>query len=328
MIRKVYISALIVLGGFLSVTSIEWPDVLRFALHQDPSRAQYENWVRPYTTHPLTLNFRGEEVRLRLIITAIEGDEDISSQREPSILATLNDRTVAYGCQIFADGRVSYFYSSSTGVSGSGYPTIPEGELERLDKLLANLPDDGARLPPAGRRLVVQTPDGNRWRALVYDRADAPAEILEILRLSRSGIRSWLPQFQPVSEWAAHESYGDVALCMSPDGKQIISSSRQGPLRFWNPGTREVVKEVSIPQYISVEGLSFSPDGSLAAIQGRYEVRLLDTGTWRRFRDFTEPMIGQKPVSHLQFTPDGRFLLLRSGEPALLVYDTKTWMRR
>ncbi len=145
-------------------------------------------------------------VRLRLIITAVEGDEEISSQRKPSILTALNDRTVAYGCYIFADGRIHYFYSGSTGVSGSGYPTIPEGELERMDKLLANLPDDGARLPPAGRRLVVQTPDGNRWRAQVYDRADAPAEILEILRLSRSGIRSWLPQFQPVSERAAHDS--------------------------------------------------------------------------------------------------------------------------
>ena len=36
---------------------------------------------------------------------------------------------------------------------------------------------------------------------------------------------------------------------------------------------------------------------------------------------------GRKPVSHLQFTPDGRFFLLRSSGPALLVYDTKTWKR-
>ena len=325
MIRKVFISALIVLGVFLSVALIEWPNAV---LHHGLSRAQYENWVRPYTSRPLTLNFLGKVIRLRLIITAVEGDEEISSQRERSIPTILNDRTVAYGCQIFADGRIHHFYSSSTGVSGGGYPTIPQGELERLDKLLANLPDDGARLPPAGRRLVVQTPDGNRWRAQVYDRADAPGEVLDILRLSCSGIRSRLPQFQPASEWAAHDSHSDIVICISPDGKQIVSSSRQGPLRFWDPETREIVKEVSIPQYISVEGLSFSPDDSFAAIQGRYDVRLLDTGTWRRFRDFTEHMIGQKPVSHLQFTPDGRFLLLQSSEPALLIYDTKTWRRR
>jgi len=330
MIRKVFISALIVLGGFLSIALIEWPDAARSARHQDPSRAQYENWVRPYTSRPLTLNFRGEVVRLRLIITAVEGDEETSSQREPSILTALNDRTVAYGCYIFADGRVSYFYSSSMGVKGGGYPTLPKGELERLDKLLAKLPDDGARLPPAGRRLVVQTPDGNRWRARIYDRADAPADILGILRMSRSGIRSWVPQFQPASEWPAHDSHNDVALCISPDGKQIISSSRQGPLRFWDPDTREVVKEISIPQYISVEGLSSSPDGAFAAIRGWGDVHLLDTKTWRRAQDFSEPIIGRKRnmLSHPEFTPNGRYLLLQSSEPALLVYDTKTWGRR
>ncbi len=330
MIRKLFSIGLGVLAGFVLITLIECKDAARRARHQGPPGAQYENWVRPYTWRPLTLNFGGEVVRLRLIITAVEGDEEIPSPREPSILTKLNDRTVAYGCQIFADGRIHYFHRNSTGVSGSGYPTIPEGELERLDQLLAKLPDDGARLPPAGRRLVVQAPDGNRWRARVYDRADAHAEILEVLRLSRSGIRSWLPQFQPVSEWAAHESYGDVALCISPDGSQIISSSRQGPLRFWDPETREVVKEVSIPQYISVAGLSLSPDGSLAALQGWYDVHLLKTGTWRRFRDFAEPMIGRKQnlVSHPQFTPDGRFLFLQSSQPALLIYDTKTWRRR
>jgi len=327
MIRKVFISALIVLGVFLSVALIEWPNAV---LHHGLSRAQYENWVRPYTSRPLTLNFRGEEVRLRLIITAIEGDEEISSQRETSILAKLNDRTVAYGCQIFADGRISYFHRSSMGVSGGGYPTVPEGELERMDELLTNLPDDGARLPPAGRRLVVQAPDGDRWRARVYDRADAPTEILEILRLSRSGIRSWVPQFQPASEWAANYSHSDVALCISPDGKQIIESSGQGPLRFWDPEKREVVKEISTPHYTSVSGLSLSPDGAFAAIQRWGDVQLLETKTWRRVQDFSEPIIGRRRnlLSHPEFTTDGRFLLLRSSEPALLVYDTKTWKRR
>lgn len=330
MIRKVFISALIVLGVFLSVALIEWPDAVRIGLRQGLSPAQYENWVRRYTSQPLTLNFRGEEIRLRLVITVIEGDEEISSQREPSILTTLNDRKVEYGCQIFADGRISYFYRNSMGVKGSGYPTIPEGELERMDNLLSKLPDDGARLPPAGRRLVVQAPDGDRWRTRVYDRANSPAEILELLRLSRSGIRSWVPPFQPASEWAARDSHSDVALCISPDGKQIISSSGQGPLRFWDPEKREVVKEVSIPQDISVSGLSLSPDGAFAAIQGWGDVHLLETKTWRRVQDFSEPIIGRRRnvLSHPEFTTDGRSLLLRSSEPALLAYDTKTWRRQ
>jgi len=217
MIRKLFSIRLVVLAGFVLITLIECKDAARSARHQGPPRAQYENWVRPYTSRPLTLNFRGDVVRLRLIITAVEGDEENSSQRERSILTILNDRTVAYGCQIFADGRVSYFYSSSTGVSGSGYPTIPEGELERLDKLLANLPYDGARLPPAERRLVVQTPDGNRWRAQVYDRADAPAEILEILRGEFAGCSTNLTGLELLD--------GD---------RRLVAGCADGRIRIWD----------------------------------------------------------------------------------------------
>ena len=60
MIGKEFISALIVLGGFLSVALIKWPDAVHIALHQVLSREQYEIWVRPYTLLPLTFNFRGE----------------------------------------------------------------------------------------------------------------------------------------------------------------------------------------------------------------------------------------------------------------------------
>src|SRR5262249_2082757 len=42
---------------------IECKDAARSARHQGPPRAQYENWVRPYTSRPLTLNFRGDVVR-------------------------------------------------------------------------------------------------------------------------------------------------------------------------------------------------------------------------------------------------------------------------
>src|SRR5262245_9351910 len=36
---------------------------------------------------------------------------------------------------------------------------------------------------------------------------------------------------------------------------------------------------------------------------------------------------GFPPDLESRFTPDGRFLLLESSEPALLIYDTKTWRR-
>src|SRR5262249_53818824 len=156
-------------------------------------------------------------------------------------------------------------------------------------------------------------PDVDHWRARGFDRANAPPEIIEILRLSRSSIRSWLPQFQPKSEWAAHEAGTYGALCLSPHGRQIISSSMNGPFRFWDPDTRGVVNEVAKPQNIPVAGLLLSPDGSIAVIQGWGDLQLLNARTWRSIRELAEPFIDRKRrvLSHPQFTPDGRFLLLQ-----------------
>ena len=89
------------------------------------------------------------------------------------------------------------FFQSFDGSKGSWHPAIPNADQKRLDQLLSRLPDDGARLPPPGRRVVLQVPEGDHSRARVYDLANAPDEVLEILRLSQSGIRSWAWQFKP-----------------------------------------------------------------------------------------------------------------------------------
>jgi len=165
MFRKLLICSLAALFGLSSGADIERMNSAASTQDRiDQSRTDYEEWVRHYTSQPLTGYLDGAEIRIRLIITAIEGDEETASARDRSIPSILNDRRVSYGCQIYNDGRIHYFQYSSMGAKGSGYPTIPENELERLDQLLAKLPDDGSRLPPAGRRVVVQIPDADHWR--------------------------------------------------------------------------------------------------------------------------------------------------------------------
>jgi WD40 repeat protein len=322
----------------------------------EQSRAEYDDWIRPYTARPPILRRKDGEIRIKLILTAISGDEQNPSDREPSVLSRLNDMKVSYGCQVFEDGRVHSFYHSSRGAKGGSGSTIPENELKRLDHLLANLPDDGARLPPGGRRLVVQVADADHFRVRVYDRANAPSEILEILRLTGSGIRSQVPTFKPSSEWAANEGENSVQLCLSPDGREIITlDSHVYPeisLKFWNPDTREMLREVRIQHNLSVSGLkpgpdgiiaeivqvphdsgpylSISPDGSIAMLDHEGEIQLLNTRTWRSIRKFAEPWIGRNKhsLSHPQFTPDGRYLLIQNSKPELKVYETKMWRRR
>src|SRR5262245_50427400 len=113
MVQKVFVIGLSILGAFLAATLIEWANTTIWAqLSSYLAPLQYDNWVRPYISLPLTSYFQGHEVRIKLIITAIEGDEEIPSARATH---ALNDKTVAYGCQISADGRVSHFYRSSMG---------------------------------------------------------------------------------------------------------------------------------------------------------------------------------------------------------------------
>jgi WD40 repeat protein len=56
----------------------------------------------------------------------------------------------------------------------------------------------------------------------------------------------------------------------------------------------------------------------------------MDTRTWQTSRVIEEPFIERKrhQLSNPQFIKNGRFLLLESDEPALHIYDTKTWKRR
>ena len=276
-------------------------------------QTEYQDWIRPYLTASLTGWFEGKEVPVRLALTAVDGDGGTSAQRRSP---AAREREVAYGCELSVDGRIHWFYRSERGHKGSGYPTVPDSDLERLNQLLEELPDDGARLPPADRRLVVQVAQADGYLVRVYDRANAPEEVLEILRLSGSHIRSWVPEFQPVSQWRAYDQPNGGGLCLWSDGRQILSASTNGPFKFWDPETHELVKEIAKPKDVAVAGLSLSPDGSIAVVQGWGAVLLLDTQTWQSFCKLEEPIIDgkQHQLSHPHFTPEGRFLLLTFAE--------------
>ena len=135
-----------------------------------------------------------------------------------------------YGCAISIDGKVSYFQRGSNGVKGGGLYALAEDESKRLNQLIGHLPDDNSTLPPLGRRIVLQVATGNSVLARVYDRANAPVEILDILRLTQSRVKSWAKSFEPQSKWTAGDFsfYGGFGL--SADGTQIISAGAEATL--------------------------------------------------------------------------------------------------
>ena len=279
------------------------------------ARQEYHRWIERESRSSLD--------GLKLVITAIEGEETDDMQAAFGFRSSM----IRYGCKVSGDGAVSHFSISNRGTKGGSGSTIAPADLKRLDELLANLPDDRSRLPVAGRRLIVHVAGGAHSTVRVYDRANAPAEILEILRLSRSRVRAWLPEFKPQSEIDARP-HDDGFLCLSPDRTQIIFTEMDGPLQFWEPVTHEPLGEIRAPS-TPLAGITFSPDGSLAVLGGWSKCALVETKRWKRIREFKEPRIGRSRhgLSNPRFTPDGKYLVLQCSEPSLRIFDTATWER-
>ncbi len=187
-----------------------------------PSRAEYDKFLQTYTAKPQSWHFRGQKP-LKLIVTAIMHDE-------PKANGELDfDRLVRAGIDVSNDWQVYWFdigpFAAKSGTSSSS--KINDVDQKRLDTLLSNLPDDGRRLPPFYRRLVLQIPEGDHCRAKVYDRGNAPDEVCEILRLSQSRIRSWVLEFKSEHDVnAGDDGKGDIPALASKG--QLVTAVANG----------------------------------------------------------------------------------------------------
>ena len=329
--------ACVALGGAVSVGGV------RDSASQETQ--SYKEWISGYRRGPLQMDdgtIRTLDANVGpnpvVVITAIEGDDRKPDEQTAAMFGP-EYQVITHGCSVSSEGRVAYFQRRFNDSKGGGYPVISKQDLGSLESLAARLPDDHSQLPPVGRRLVVQVPAGNESLARVYDRANLPEIVLEILRLSNCGITSWAFRFVPESEWqdSTRSDYGAVA--MSPDGKQIITVRLNGvdaAINFWDAQSHKPVKTLpysamSIPGNFTETAalprrLMFSPDG-LSAIVGDYgDVDVRDSRTWQGVRKLrVDPR--DPRLLHPEFTPDGRYLLVESEQSALLVFDTKTWQQ-
>lgn len=262
----------------------------------------YESWIRGYETGPLgaALNDRH---RIQFRITAIEGDDLKPDEKTASVLG--NDyRTFCYGYTVSTKGTISFFRFTSMAMQGSGPGRLPAEDFKKLKTLITELPDDHSRLPPPGHRLVLQVVKGTGVLARVYDRANMPDSVLEILRLTGSGIRPLVMDFQPDQKWAGEQ------------------------------GSEAVVS----PNSIGIEtpkdrlALAISPDRSLIVeqcVNSTATTEIVDSKSLTVMHEMTEKQFDRRwiYISHAWFTPDGRYLLLLSNLPAIRIYDTRTWQQ-
>jgi WD40 repeat protein len=196
-------------------------------------------------------------------------------------------------------------------IQGGGPDQLPADALKILRPLLTSLrghmPDDYSRLPPRGRRVVLQLSRGSEILARVYDRADMPDRVVEILGLTGATQGPLTMEFKP----ARTDAEG-----IPPD-----------TLGVRMPHPKDPVTKALRADTVT---LAISPDGSLVATRHLpFDGRLVvtDAKTSTVVYEEGDSTINNRwiYIFNAWFTPDGRFLLALNSFPAIYIYDTKTW---
>lgn len=293
--------------------ALAWLCILCQVSGEEKGRSDYREWMARHDGDNMrSWTPDGKRPEAKLVIIAVEGDS--TNDKEDRSLGS-GART--YGTEVSASGNVSAFSHTMLGSKGSsGGPPLPATVMRRIDELIDALPDDGERLPPAGRKLLLQAGTGQQRKKRLYDRGNAPEEVWELMRLSRCGIPSYVPEFKPQSKIDARGFEHDGFLALSPDGRQLIFTGMNAPLQFWEPITHELLAEI---QGLGSRGIAFSPDGLLAAIVGT-SCDVIDVKTLKTIRKLAR-------ATSSQFTPDGCYLLLGDYQRPLQMYDVRTWQR-
>src|SRR5262249_35100937 len=154
--------------------------------------------------------------------------------------------------------------------------------------------------PPLGHEVSILTfsPDGKKL--LIASGRTC------ILRDATSGERIGKPMVYPSQEDAPLRT-----VVFSPDGKRVLTTSRDGPHRLWDAATGEAVGEPL--DYSGPEQVLFSPDGKTILATGR-RVVLWDGATGKRLpRQFPEDL-GWTGLA--AWARDGKTVLLARAQDA------------
>ena len=305
----------IVTSGVIQLSAQEWigqaysPSPQCALRPYDPKDTDYKSWISGYQTGPLRGSL-GNPRQFELTVTVIDGDDLKPPDNYPLSCATTTSFSVS------SDGTVSMTRLTPGAVQGAGPGKLPEESLEILRPLIASLaahpPDDYSRLPPPGRRAILQVSHGKRVLARVYDRADLPLSVLALFGLLGATHGPLTMNFPPNQTGTATE-FDDQGIPLDIPGLR-----RPNPR---DPITNGLRGDTAI--------LAISPDQSVIVtrhfwINSRTEIINARNSTVLHTVRETELNRREIYISHASCTPDNRFVLLLSNLPAIMIYDTKT----
>jgi len=142
----------------------------------------YASWIKPWAERPTTSAALGG-TELKAVVSIVTGEADANKVADMTPAERLN---LAYHIkvattEIATNGASHDYFVSNTSTKNIAPRQLSPEDLQKLNSLLAQLPDDHAQLPLAGRRVVVQTLENGQWRVRVYDGNKLPAEVKSLL---------------------------------------------------------------------------------------------------------------------------------------------------
>lgn len=146
--------------------------------------AAYANWVKPWLETPVTspaLDGAG----LKLVVSTVVGEAEVAvvGAMTPVERAQLAYRIKVSATEVATNGLCRGYFVCNTSAMTSGNRRLTAEDSNRLEHWLAHLSDDRSQLPPAGRRVVVQTLADGQWRVRVFDGNNLPLELKAVLEL-------------------------------------------------------------------------------------------------------------------------------------------------
>lgn len=254
------------------------------------SPAEYSAWVAENSEKSL-----GRQLLVMKIVGEARTDRPSST-----FIFTISD-----------DGTVWARTYGPFGSKGQGGSRLAPDLLKRIEEACSRLPRGTRRLPPPERRLLIQT----RNTTEVYDRAELPEAVTELIRLSGSSIGGWRKTFVPRSKMDIGIS---GPLVLIPHEKRILCGTQMFTLPAF-----ETLGDFAIRS--GSNDVVVSPDGSIAAVSTGGECHLVDLASLKISTVLYDPgkhddfFVFQNPC----FTSDGQYLIFPAKD-GLKVFDVKS----
>jgi serine/threonine protein kinase len=129
----------------------------------------------------------------------------------------------------------------------------------------------------------------------------------------------WHPPLVPVLR--GHEGLGHASVAVTPDGKYVVSGSKDKTVRLWDLATGQEVRRFTGHES-TVRSVAVTPDGKyVVSGSGDKTVRLWELATGKEVRRFTGHADWVRSVA---VTPDGKYVVSGSGDKTVRLWELAT----